>query len=666
MTRILVVDDVPDNVKLLSYDLEDDGYDVVTAYNGLQALNSIEKYKPDIILLDIMMPDLDGLEICRRLKKDPEYRNIPIILISAKGSDEDVVAGLDQGAMDYIVKPFNYPVVSARVRSAVRIKRYQDMINEMNVSLDEARTIAENMALSKSDFLAKMSHEIRTPMNGILGSVSLLDHDELNSEQRELVNVIHSSGNALLDLINDILDYSKVEAGKLELDPKDFNLTKLVEETLNLVSEKAHTKGLQINCHLMPTISSFLIGDSGRVRQILLNLLSNAIKFTEVGEVTLDISEQSHAETDKVNIIISVQDSGVGMSDEQREHLFSEYYQVKHLKDGSHEGTGLGLCITKQLGQLMNANIDVKSTPGVGSTFSVTIPFKTRLPSEDEHSWQLDLCNKKALIVDNFETSRNILSEFLITLGFEIKVAESSEDAIKCLDSTIDNSHFDCIFIDNHLPECSGLVLAERIKKLAAYQRTPLILLAHGYSEYNQEQIRTHYFNDMLIKPLFFSKVQKSLAKLFNIETPKKVSSDNKSFSKLQTLFKEPVKILLAEDNPTNQMIAEKMLKNFGAEVDIVENGKLAVAAFTTKAYNLILMDCHMPVMDGLAATQKIRELEDKNSQTPILALTASALDDNQKECLEAGMNDFISKPVVPRNLYETLNKWIHYRNEPH
>lgn len=664
MTRILVVDDVPDNVKLLAYDLEDEGYDVITAYNGYQALTSIEKHKPDLILLDIMMPDLDGLEVCRRLKKNPEHRNIPIILISAKGSDEDVIAGLDQGAMDYIVKPFHYPVVSARVRSAARIKRYQDMIHEMNASLDEARSIAESLATAKSDFLAKMSHEIRTPMNGILGSAALLDSEDLTVEQRELLTVIQSSGTALLDLINDILDYSKGEAGKLELDMKDFNLAQLIEETLNLVSEKAHAKKLQINCELSESVSPFLIGDPARLRQILLNFLSNAIKFTEKGEVTLRVTGSNSKSPNEIDIAFAVEDTGLGMTEEEVEHLFVEYYQAQHSNENPQEGTGLGLCITQQLCHLMRGRIEVQSAPGEGSIFTATIPFKEREPNENEIIWQLDICDKKALIVDAFSTSQRILADFLKRMGFSVRTACSQDQALEII--TAEDTPFDCIYIDNHLPNCSGIVLGEKIRVESGYNKTPITLLTHGYSEYNHEQLKTWVFNDMLVKPLYFSKVKTNVARLFDIEIPSNTAKPDSSGSKLQPLFENPVRVLLAEDNPTNQMIAEKMLKNFGAEVDIVENGRLAVAAYTTKPYDVILMDCHMPVMDGLSATQAIRQMEDPKAPTPILALTASAMQDNQKECLEAGMNDFIAKPVVPNKLYETLNKWVHDHNEPH
>lgn len=707
MARVLIVDDLLDNVKLLSYELADQGHEILSAQDGASALLLAAAGRPDVILLDIMMPKMDGIEVCRRLKSNPETESIPVILISARDEEENIVLGLDAGAQDFVSKPFNSQIVAARVRSAVRIKetyddfeirvrkrtaalqalnenlreseqRYRFLADAMPITIwtsradgktdyhnnywheytgasenaadewgwtsvvhpddlptlidrwkhslatgspyeyelrvwnakqgrhrwnlvravamrdendrilkwfgacidihdqkeareelvrardelearvrertaelaeanqamrdevverqraeSEARTAkeaAEAASRAKGDFLATMSHEIRTPMNGILGMTRLALETSLNAEQREYLAMVESSAESLLIILNDILDFSKIEAGKLALESIPFALRELVDQTVGTFRPRTREKGIEIAAAVEDGIADDLIGDPGRLRQVLINLIGNAVKFTERGRISVEVARDGKDDDGTERLRFTVRDTGIGIPDEKMAAIFAPFEQADGSTTRKYGGTGLGLTISSKLVSLMGGRIGVESRPGRGSAFHFTTRFaraKTK--------------------------------------------AETAESNCKP---------------------------------------------------------RSHT---------------------------------------LERLAGRSLRILLAEDNPVNRLLAVRLIERRGHTVRVVQDGREAVEAWERQRFDLILMDVHMPLMGGFEATAAIRAKEAERrvaARVPIVAMTASAMIGDRERCLEVGMDGYVSKPVRERQLWETVAEVVD-RNEP-
>ena len=559
----------------------------------------------------------------------------------------------------------------------IELGQLNKQLNRANSELERAIAHAREMAhladqanKSKGEFLANMSHEIRTPLNGVIGMTSLLQETNLTIEQREFVDIAKASGEALLTVINDILDVSKIEAGKLDLEIIDFNLHTTVQKTVDILTPIAAKKGLEMLCFIDPAVPPGMQGDPGRLRQILVNLLNNAIKFTDAGEVGIEVSLEKDADS-QATIRFNISDTGIGIQPDRVNSLFEAFTQADASTTRQYGGTGLGLTISKQLCEMMGGNIFVKSDPGKGSTFSFTVVLEkqsTQKPiSYIVPSRARDL---HILIVDDNDTNRRILSAYLDQWGYHYAEASSARKALELMHEAVQNGKpFDLAILDMMMPQMDGEELGKIIKADSVLKSTKLIMLTSLARRGDASRFRSIGFAGYLSKPvkptMLFDTLTTVLGKPADGE-------DHDVFVTRRTLSKNAANIrasrakarlLLAEDHPINQKVALKILSNLGYQADIVANGQEAIEALKNKSYDAVLMDCQMPVMDGFQATIAFRAMEGNRKRTPVIALTASAMEGDREKCLEAGMDDYISKPVDPTVLAELLDKWTVHRH---
>jgi signal transduction histidine kinase/CheY-like chemotaxis protein len=526
--------------------------------------------------------------------------------------------------------------------------------------LAAARDQALVLAKTKADFLSNMSHEIRTPMNAIIGMTSLLSRTAMNTEQLDCVKTIRASSDALLQIINDILDFSKIEAGKIDLEVIDFDVRNTIEETLDIVSEMAGEKNLDLALFVRPGLPGRVAGDPGRIRQVLLNLLSNAIKFTEKGEIVVKVNSLQRKEHSSL-VVFEVIDTGVGISPEQISKLFIPFSQADPSTTRHYGGTGLGLSISRRLIDMMGGEIGVDSQPGKGSTFWFSVPLPCTQEATPPPSHAANLLGKRALGLVSNTLSQTIISNFLEEVGISLSLADNRENLLSILRRTdLQNSRPDFVLIDQQATRTESYSLARSIRLIPGHIHTPLILMLSFSQRGDASRARQAGFSAFLTKPLKQSLFHKCLGEILpSVDHPKPEAFVTRH-SVSERLGAEKLHLLVAEDHLVNQKVVTLLLEELGYRVDIVENGIEAIAAFSQKQYSGILMDCQMPEMDGYQATRKIRELEgDCGSPIVIIALTAHALVGEREKCLSAGMNDFIPKPVDLEKLGTVLGKWF-------
>jgi signal transduction histidine kinase len=532
---ILVVDDSADNRSVITRRLARRGYAFREAGDGRQALDMIRRNAPCLVLLDLMMPQMSGLDVLKEVRKEHSQTAMPVIMVTARSEDDMLVEALDAGANDYVTKPVNFSILLARMRAQIErqnaaaalLSLNQDLerlVRERTSELVKAKDRAEAASRAKSDFLANMSHEIRTPMNGVVGMAQALAATALDGRQRDLLQVIMNCGNNLVAIINDILDISQIEAGKLELKEAPFDFSAMARDVVRLLEVRAGDKGIAVSLDIDEDAPSRLIGDEGRIRQILVNLIGNAVKFTEKGRVDVRISGSTLGENAQVSV--SVADTGVGIPREKLASIFEKFEQVDNSRSRRYEGAGLGLAITKQLVSLMGGTIRVDSVVGRGAVFRVEL----------------------ALVVDTAPSRQNPV-------------------------------------------EARGPASGQPVAEPAA---------------------------------------------------PSRLSN---------------IRILLAEDNAVNQMVVKAMLAGEGVEIVCAENGEIAVAEFTRARPDIILMDVSMPRMDGVEATREIRMIEAGALRTPIVAVTAHAMQGDAEYFRAAGMDEVVSKPVRRDALLDAIRR---------
>ncbi len=528
-------------------------------------------------------------------------------------------------------------------------------------ALRRARDEAEAANRAKSDFLANMSHEIRTPLNGILGVASILSDMQMNTQQQEYLDIIRRSGDSLLTIINDILDFSKIEANKLELEVQPFDLRKCIEDALDLFSSAASKKGIDLAYLIAPNVPSRLIGDETRLRQVLVNLVSNAVKFTQKGEVVVEVNGAVfEADDQQFNAMFSIKDTGIGMDAEEQERLFKAFSQVDASMTRKYGGTGLGLAICKRLCELMHGDISVESEKGVGTMFhfSVRLGIDADAPAE---SWENDrdsLRGHSVLIVDDNTTNRIILMQFLENWGVNVRSASNGIEALYHLKQ--DNA-IELAILDVQMPEMDGIALAREVTTL----RPNLPMIVFSSVGYRDRQFEAMNVTGYLNKPLRPRELHRLLLENFSPSDLPKTTVEASALFDHEMGERVKLSILIAEDNTVNQHVAVGILRRLGYQSDVVGNGLEVLDALRLRKYDVILMDIQMPEMDGVEATKRIMQNYPEGERPYIIALTAHALQGYREQYLAAGMQDYISKPIVVKELRAALERAGAQRNVP-
>jgi two-component system sensor histidine kinase/response regulator len=619
------------------------------------------------VLRVITAPILQLAAIAGRVSAKEDYS----LRAVRRGNDEvGALVGAFNGMLEHIQQR-DAALQTARDELEVRVEeRTEELRKEVEerkqaeAEMRKAKDAAEEASRLKSEFLANMSHEIRTPMNGVIGMTELALDTDLSAEQREYLETVQTSAESLLSVINDILDFSKVEAGKLELHPIDFQLRDLIAETLRPLAVRAFQKRLELVSDIDECVPDDLVGDAGRLQQILINLVGNAIKFTEHGEVVVSIgaNKDTQRHPGRVAVHFRVSDTGIGIPAEKQKIIFDAFRQVDGSTTRKYGGTGLGLAICARLVEMMGGRIELESETGKGSTFHFTVEFGAGGGTPDRPALAPPVAseNLRVLVVDDNQTNRRILSRMLSPLRMKVTAVESGAGALVQMQEAYQHGEpFQLVILDSHMPEMDGFMVAARIRENGDLNQATILLLTSGDNQGDAARCRALGIARYLLKPVKQSELVDAIVHALEKTSRKQddVLPEAPSFSKANL---HPLQILLAEDNPVNQTLAMRLLEKAGHSVKLATNGQEALKLLGGQDFDVVLMDLQMPVMGGLEATAAIREKEKASGgHIPIIAVTAHALKGDRERCLESGMDGYISKPVQPGLLLAELERVV-------
>jgi two-component system sensor histidine kinase/response regulator len=617
---------------------------------GRVAQESRDSLDPPLIVEEEPLA-VDGVNVGRLVM----VRSIRPLLLQTAGV---AAGGLLMAALVFL---------TLRVLPVRALRRVLSSLQREQDETRQARDQAQEAARAKSEFLANMSHEIRTPMNAVIGLTHLVMQSDLSPRQRDYLQKVQAASRNLLGIIDDILDFSKAEAGKMVIEAADFELDKVMANVANIISDKAAAKGLKLIFDVGAEVPKWLNGDSLRLSQVLLNFANNAVKFTETGEIRIRVRLDEKGPM-VLMLHIAVSDTGIGLTAQQATGLFNSFQQADASTTRKFGGTGLGLAISKQLAQLMGGDVGLHSEPGHGSTFWFTARVRAALQVRP-HAQRLDpeLQGRRALVVDDNDSAREVIGEMLLAMGLEVREAASGYSAVEMVrQAAIERRPFDAVYLDWRMPAMDGVSTARQIAALGL-QNGPAVIMVTAFSRQDlRGEAELAGVHEVLVKPvtaaLLHEATTNALAGLAHQEgAPQPAEVAAGYDSPLASI--RGARVLLVEDNDINQIVATEILMEAGLRVDVAENGAVAIRRVQENRYDAVLMDMQMPVMDGLTATRAIRLLPGMGN-LPILALTANATDSDRRECLAAGMNDYVTKPIEPRQLWPALVRWLPPTND--
>ena len=647
----------------MALNLDGAGFGLVGNYPD--ALRVLEAHPPDILLLDLRTAETDCLNLLRHIKQQPFAAPILSIGLSPSPDTTAVIRAFDMGLTELVQLPFESSLFRARMHGLVNLNQRLAEWTRRQRELDEAIRAAESNSRAKSEFLAAMSHEIRTPMNGVIAMTSLLMETQLSPDQRGYLETIHSSSESLLTIINDILDFSKIEAGKMELEHRPLDLRAAIEESLDLLASRTLDKQLDLVYEADPKLPQMIVGDGQRLRQVLVNLLGNAVKFTEKGDVLVRVDGIPAAAGEPTNpaqlrLHFQVRDTGIGIPPDRLARLFRAFTQGDASTSRQYGGTGLGLAISRRLVELMGGRMWAESVLGQGSTFHFTVSVGAVPESgPPAHAGRNErLADLKILILDDNTTSRHALFEQCRQWGMQPRGVETIPQALELIRA---EAEFDLVLIDLHLQGTDGLTAAAELQKIPAAKVLPMVLLTPlGKKKRGAEDVRV-VFAHAVHKPVKPAQLAAALERaLLSPRAPARPPEPPKTDRALAAQL--PLRILLVDDNAINQKVAMRIMQQFGYQPEVAGNGREALEKLDQQPFDFIFMDVMMPELDGLEATRLLRKRQmigsyhNYQSRIIVVAMTAHAMQGDREKCIAAGMDDYLAKPVRPRDVREMLD----------